>query len=91
MNRCRISISRRLSIPLLSFKSETETKQESVVAMLPYEYPLYTEIVVLFSKNQHLSIASHQPLILPLSLKLSSDPATRSFLGDTLLLLKINC
>ena len=36
-------------IPLLSFKSETEPKQESVVAMLPYENRLYTQRVVLFS------------------------------------------
>ena len=69
-------------------KKQNKTKQESVVAMLAYEYPLYTEIVVLFSKNQHLSIASRQPLILPLSLKHSCDSATRSFLRDTLLLLK---
>ena len=44
MNRCIISISR--CIPLLLFKSERETKQESMVAMLPCKNPLYTEIVV---------------------------------------------
>ena len=38
-------------IPWLSFKSERETKEESVVATLPYENPLYIEIVVLFFKN----------------------------------------
>ena len=76
------------SITFIQIRKQNKTKQESVVAMLAYEYPLYTEIVVLFSKNQHLSIASRQPLILPLSLKHSCDSATRSFLRDTLLLLK---
>ena len=72
-----------IHIPLLSFKSERETKQESLVATLPYESPLYIEIVELFSKNQHFCIASHKPVIRPLSLKLSCDPATRSSLSDT--------
>ena len=80
MNRCKISICR--CIPLLSFKSERETKQENVVATLPCENALYIEIVVLFSKNQHICIASHKRPFQPLSLKLSCHPATRSLVSN---------
>jgi len=57
-----------------------ETKQ-SVVVLLPYENPLHTEIVELFSKYRHLRKASRKPLIRPLSLKHSYNRATR-FLHD---------
>ena len=79
MNRYKISISR--CIPLLSLKSERETKQKRVVAMLPCENPLCTESWCFFSKKQHLCIASHKPLIRPLFLTLSCDPATRRLLS----------
>ena len=63
--------------------------------MLPYENPLYTEIVVLFSKNQNLCIASHKPLIESLSFKLSFQPETRSLRSKTphkiFFHLKVNC
>ena len=78
MNRCKISISR--CIPLLSLKSERETEQESVVAMLSC---VKSEIVLLFSNNQHFCIASHKSRIRPLSFKLSCDPAIRSLLCTT--------